>query len=118
MRSGLLFLPFLGIFTAVLALATGRAYKEFPLVSIVLWILAALAISVWVVLDGKRLKTMFMRKGSRHRMSQGLSVILAVLLAIGAGYLSRRDRFNKSWDVTTEGINTLSPESVKLVDQL
>jgi ABC-type uncharacterized transport system involved in gliding motility auxiliary subunit len=118
MRSGLLFLPFLGIFTAVLALATGRAYKEFPLVSIVLWILAALAISVWVVLDGKRLKTMFMRKGSRHRMSQGLSVILAVLLAIGAGYLSRRDRFNKSWDVTTEGINTLSPESIKLVDQL
>lgn len=118
MRSGLLFLPFLGIFTAVLALATGRAYKEFPLVSIVLWILAALAISVWVVLDGKRLKKMFMRKGSKHRMSQGLSVILAVLLAIGAGYLSRRDRFNKSWDVTAEGINTLSPESIKLVDQL
>jgi ABC-type uncharacterized transport system involved in gliding motility auxiliary subunit len=118
MRSGLLFLPFLGVFTAVLALATGRAYKEFPLVSIVLWILAALAISVWVVLDGKRLKTMFTRKGSRHRMSQGLSVLLAVLLAIGAGYLSRRDRFNKSFDVTKEGINTLSPESVKLVDQL
>jgi ABC-type uncharacterized transport system involved in gliding motility auxiliary subunit len=118
MRSGLLFLPFLGVFTAILALATGRAYKEFPLVSIVLWILAALAISVWVVLDGKRLKTMFTRKGSRHRMSQGLSVLLAVLLAIGAGYLSRRDRFNKSIDVTKEGINTLSPESVKLVDQL
>jgi ABC-type uncharacterized transport system involved in gliding motility auxiliary subunit len=118
MRSGLLFLPFLGVFTAVLALATGRAYKEYPLVSIVLWILAALAISVWVVLDGKRLKTMFSRKGSRHRMSQGLSVLLAVLLAIGAGYLSRRDRFNKSFDVTKEGINTLSPESVKLVDQL
>jgi ABC-type uncharacterized transport system involved in gliding motility auxiliary subunit len=118
MRSGLLFLPFLGVFTAVLALATGRAYKEFPLVSIVLWILAALAISVWVVLDGKRLKTLFTRKGSRHRMSQGLSIILAILLAIGAGYLSRRDRFNKSWDVTAEGINTLSPESVKLVEQL
>jgi ABC-type uncharacterized transport system involved in gliding motility auxiliary subunit len=118
MRSGLLFLPFLGVFTAVLALATGRAYKEFPLVSIVLWILAALAISVWVVLDGKRLQKMFTRKGSRHRMSQGLSVLLAILLAIGAGYLSRRDRFNKSIDVTKEGINTLSPESVKLVDQL
>jgi ABC-type uncharacterized transport system involved in gliding motility auxiliary subunit len=51
-------------------------------------------------------------------MSQGLSIILAILLAIGAGYLSRRDRFNKSWDVTAEGINTLSPESVKLVEQL
>ncbi len=69
MRSGLLFLPFLGVFTAVLALATGRAYKEIPLVSIVLWILAALALSVWVVLDGKRLQAMFTRKGSKHRMS-------------------------------------------------
>ncbi|WP_141736508.1 GldG family protein [Oligoflexus tunisiensis] len=118
MRSGLLFLPFLGVFTAVLAMATGRAYKEYPLVSIVLWILAALALGAWVVLDGKRLQSMFKRKGARHGMSQGLSVILAILLAIGAGYLSRRDRFNKSVDVTAEGVNTLSPESVKLVEQL
>jgi len=118
MRSGLLFLPFLGVFTAVLALATGRAYKEYPLVSIVLWILAALAIGAWMVLDGKRLQSMFKRKGARHGMSQGLSVVLAILLAIGAGYLSRRDRFNKSFDVTKEGVNTLSQESVKLVKQL
>jgi ABC-type uncharacterized transport system involved in gliding motility auxiliary subunit len=118
MRSGLLFLPFLGVFTAVLALATGRAYKEYPLVSIVLWILAALSLGVWMVLDGKRLQNMFKRKGAKHGMSQGLSVILAILLAIGAGYLSRRDRFNKSFDVTKEGVNTLSMESVKLVDQL
>jgi ABC-type uncharacterized transport system involved in gliding motility auxiliary subunit len=118
MRSGLLFLPFLGVFTAVLAMATGRAYKEFPLVSIVLWILAALALGAWMVLDAKRLQSMFKRKGSRHGMSQGLSVILAILLAIGAGYLSQRERFNKSVDVTAEGVNTLSPESAKLVEQL
>ncbi|MDQ3230886.1 MAG: GldG family protein, partial [Pseudobdellovibrionaceae bacterium] len=48
----------------------------------------------------------------------GLSVILAILLAIGAGYLTRRDRFNKSVDVTREGANTLSVESEKLVSQL
>ncbi len=118
MRSGLLFLPFLGVFTAVLALATGRAYKEFPAVSLVLWALAAIAMVAWVILDGKRLREMFGRKGAKHGMSQGLSVVLALLLAIGAGYLSKRDRFNKSFDVTKEGLNTLSVESVKLVEQL
>ncbi len=118
MRSGLLFLPFFGIFTAILALATGRAYKEFPVVSMVLWALAAIAVIAWMVLDKKRLQQMFQRKGSKHGMSQGLSVILAVLLAIGAGYLSKRDRFNKSVDVTKDGLNTLSLESVKLIEQL
>ncbi|MCX6130016.1 MAG: Gldg family protein [Proteobacteria bacterium] len=118
MRSGLLFLPFLGVFSAVLALATGRVYKEFPAVSLVLWIVAAASFLIWIVLDAKRLRETFRLKGARHGLSQGVSVVLALLLALGVGYLSKRERFNKSFDVTKEGLNTLSAESIKLVEQL
>ncbi len=118
MRSGLLFLPFLAFFSAVLALATGKAYAATPLVSIALWAVAAIAFLAWLFLDAANIASMFRKKGAKHGLSQGVSVILAILVAFGIGFLSKRDRFNKSYDVTKEGVNTLSPESKKLVSQL
>ena len=118
MRSGLLFLPFVGFFSAVLAIATGKAYTSMPYVSIALWVLAAIAIVAWIILDADRIGRMFKRKGAKHGLSQGLSIVLAVLLVVGIGFITKRDRFNKTFDMTKDGLNTLSPESVKLVNQL
>lgn len=118
MRNGTHFLPFVAIFSAILALATGRAYKEIPAISVICWIFAAVAFVAWIVIDGKRFGEMFKHKGARHGSSQGLSIIMAILLAIGVGMVTKRDRFNKSIDLTKEGLNTLSPESVKLVEQV
>lgn len=118
MRNGTLFLPFVAVFSAILALATGRAYKEIPAISIICWIFAAIAFIAWVVIDGKNFSQMFKRKGARHGMSQGLSILLAILLAVGVGMVTKRERFNKSLDLTKEGINTLTAESEKLVTQL
>jgi ABC-type uncharacterized transport system involved in gliding motility auxiliary subunit len=118
MRSGLLLLPFISVFTLILAIATGRTYKEIPLVSIVFYVVAGLSLSFWLWKDSVRLGGFFHRKGARHGISQGLSVVLAILLALGVGYLSKRERFNKSIDVTRAGVNTLSDESLKLIRQL
>lgn len=118
MQRGLLFLPFLGLFSGIMAIASGKIFAEKLYVSWSLWGLAFLAITVWLVSDSKRISTLFRRKGAKHGVSQGLSVLLAVVLGLGVAYLSKRERFNKSFDVTEEGINTLSSESVKLIDQL
>lgn len=118
MRTGLLILPFISVFTLIIGFATGRSYSTTPVVSFVFYAISGLCLLYWIFKDGARLSQFFKRKGSRHGMSQGLSVVLAILLAIGAGFLSKRERFNKSIDVTREGANTLSAESVKLLDQL
>ncbi|MBC7661707.1 MAG: Gldg family protein [Chitinophagaceae bacterium] len=118
MRSGILFLPFVSFFAAILALATQKAYASMPYVGIALWFVAAVCIVSWGILDANRIGRMFKRKGAKHGLSQGLSVVLAILLALGIGFVTKRDRFNKTFDVTKEGLNTLSPESQKLVNQL
>lgn len=118
MRSGLLFLPFVSFFSAILALATDRAYASIPWIGISLWLLAGISLVAWFILDAERIGRVFKNKGAKHGLSQGVSVILALLLAIGVGFLTKRDRFNKTWDVTKSGTNTLSVESMKLVSQL
>ncbi len=118
MRSGLLILPFISVFSLIIGFATAHAYGTVPAVGLVFYSIAGLSFLYWVFKDSARLGRMFRRKGSRHGMSQGLSVLLAILLAVGAGFLSKRERFNKSIDVTREGANTLSPESINLVNQL
>ncbi|MEK7377192.1 MAG: hypothetical protein AABZ57_08565, partial [Candidatus Margulisiibacteriota bacterium] len=118
MRSGILFLPFVSFFAAVLALATGKAYTAVPYVGIALWFVAGICLAAWIILDADRIGRLFKRKGAKHGLSQGLSVVLAILLALGIGFITKRDRFNRSFDVTKEGLNTLSAESFKLVSQL
>ncbi len=118
MRSGILFLPFVAVFSGILALATSHAYASVPWVGISLWAVSLVSVLVWVILDSNRIIKMFKNKGAKHGLSQGLSVLLALLLAIGVGFITKRDRFNKSWDVTKAGTNTLSVESQKLVSQL
>lgn len=118
MRTALLILPFVSVFTLIIGFATGRSYTTAPAVSFAFYAIAGLSFLFWLFKDSARIAGFFQRKGSRHGMSQGLSVVLAILLAIGAGFLSKRERFNKSIDVTREGANTLSPDSVKLVEQL
>ncbi|RZA25690.1 MAG: hypothetical protein EOP10_06110, partial [Proteobacteria bacterium] len=118
MRSGIFFLPFLSFFSAILALVTSGVYQAVPWIGYGLWLVAAITAVAWVVLDAERIGRMFKNKSAKHGMSQGVSVILAILLALGIGFVTKRDRFNKSFDVTKGGTNTLSVESQKLVDQL
>jgi ABC-type uncharacterized transport system involved in gliding motility auxiliary subunit len=118
MRSGILFLPFVSFFSMILALATGHAYQAVPWIAYGLWLIAGISLVAWIVLDSGRLGRMFKNKGAKHGISQGISVILAILLAIGIGFITKRDRFNKSFDLTKAGTNTLSAESEKLVNQL
>lgn len=118
MRSGLLLLPFVSFFSAILALATGKAFAEFPWIGISLWLIAGIALVTWFVLDADRIGKLFRKKGAKHGLSQGVSVVLAIALAVGVGFITKRERFNKSWDLTQSGLNTLSPESLKLVDQM
>src|SRR5688572_2355834 len=113
MRNGLLFLPFVSFFGAILALATDKAYAQMPFIGLTLWFLAAVCFIAWLVLDAERISRMFKRKGAKHGLSQGVSVVLAILLALGVGFITKRERFNKSFDLTQDGLNTLSSESLK-----
>ncbi len=118
MRSGILFLPFVAVFSGILALATSHAYASLPWIGISLWGIAIASALAWGILDSDRIARLFKNKGAKHGLSQGLSIVLALLIALGVGFVTKRDRFNKSWDVTKSGINTLSPETQKLVSQL
>ncbi|RYZ59681.1 MAG: hypothetical protein EOP07_03145 [Proteobacteria bacterium] len=118
MRSGLLFLPFISFFSAVLAIATSKAYSSQPIIGLALWVIAGISLLAWLVLDASNISRMFRRKGAKHGLSQGVSVILAVTLVLGIGFVTKRDRFNKTYDVTKDGLNTLTVESTKLVNQL
>lgn len=118
MQNGMLLLPFLSIFSFILAVATSKAYKDAPGAGVFFFVLAAALLITWLVKDKRGLLNHFRHKGAKHGLSQGLTVLLAIVLAVGLGFLTQKDRFNKRIDITRDRTNTLSQESIKLVEEV
>ncbi len=116
MRPSLLILPFLAILTAAIGTVLKSAFPHLPWIAYAGWGVGAAIILAWVALDAAGFKAMFGRKGAKYGAASGATII-AALLAIGAAAkISNLPRFNKTYDTTKTGINTLSDQSKKIVD--
>ena len=115
MRAGLLILPFLALLIAAVGTAVGSAFTEAHWVADVAWAVSAGVAALWVMLDWDNFKLFFTRKGAKYGASSGLVVLFGVLVIIGLAVLAARPRFNKSVDLTRDRLNTLSPESTKVI---
>jgi len=117
MKPHLLFLPFVAILIGALGTAFGSAFPGFKWAAEIAWALAAGVFALWIVLDIENFKALFQRKGAKYGAASGAVVLLGVLVIVGVGVLTSRPRFNKSVDLTRDGLNTLSDQSMKLIEQ-
>ncbi|MFW7378091.1 MAG: GldG family protein [Oligoflexus sp.] len=118
MKSSLIALPFLALFLGVIGLASYSSLPTVRWLAFLLWGLGAALLTSWAVMERQGLKEIFSRKGARYGASSGLSFVLGLLLIVGIAFLSTRPRFDLSWDVTEDRLNTLSDQSLKIVDKM
>ena len=79
-------------------------------------VLFFLGIVLAVYFDFRFYRGFLWMRTTKNGMTMGMSILLAVLLFSGLGYFS--NLLDKSFDITEEKINTLSPQSVKILDAL
>jgi ABC-type uncharacterized transport system involved in gliding motility auxiliary subunit len=115
MKPGLFVLPFLALLLGALFIAVGSSFPELGYLKGIGGGISALLLFLWVALDFENFKAMFSRKGAKYGASSGGVVILGVLVICGIAALTSKPRFNKSVDVTRDGINTLSEQSKKII---
>lgn len=118
MKSGLVILPFLAVFIAAFSTALNSAFPDKPMIAYVGWALSLGVVAAWVYLDAETFKRFVHRKGARYGASSGLVVVLGIGVVIGLAVVTSRPRFNKQLDVTRSQSNTLSDQSVKIVQNL
>ncbi len=104
---------------AFLTLVGGMALKNYfpqpwmqwiPLASFLACIAAAVA------LDFAFFKDFFGLRTTRHGMNMGTLIILVLVVLGGVNFVAFNR--NKKWDLTEEHLNTLSPQSIKIVKDL
>ncbi len=117
MKTLTLILPFLSFILAFTGAILKATFTTEPAFGISAWILAGVCIIAWAALDFQKLAGFFGRKGAKYGASSGAIVVLGVVLALGAAFLSNRARFNKSFDLTKQKLNTLSDESIKVAQK-
>jgi ABC-type uncharacterized transport system involved in gliding motility auxiliary subunit len=118
MRAGLFFLPFLSFFLALISLASYASFEKMPEIALGIAGLAVAVFVGWLVAERQAIRQVFTRKGARSGVSSGVSVILGFAIIVGLAFLSNRPRFNYTWDVTSQKLNTLSDQSRKLIDKM
>lgn len=118
MKAGLLILPFLAVLIAAVGTMIGSAIPDAKYVAQIAWALAAGVVALWVMLDLDSFKALFQRKGAKYGASSGVIVVLGLGVIIGVAVLAARPRFNKTLDLTRDKLNTLSDQSLKVIDQV
>lgn len=68
------------------------------------------------MIDMKFYANFLMLKTTKHGMNMGVSLLLAIVLAVVVNYFSVR--FNGSIDLTEERLNSLNPQTLKVLSQL
>jgi hypothetical protein len=118
MKTGLFILPFLSVIIGAVSAAVGSAFPEVPWISEVGLLLALTPLVAWVVFDLENFRELFKRRGAKYGASSGVNIILGICLVVGVAFVSSRPRFNKSWDTTRAGLNTLSDQSKKVLAKI
>lgn len=116
MKSSLIALPFLAFFLVIIGFASYSALTDAPWLAYFLWALGASIFGTWIIMERSEIKAAMSRRGTRYGASSGLNFLLALLIIVGLAFLSSRPRFDFSWDVTQDKLNTLSDQSLKIVE--
>lgn len=98
------------LFTARFILQGWVDYLYAPLIVSVLTFVAALAIDYKFYLEFLSMRT------TKHGMNMGVLILLSLVLVVAVNYLGVR--FDKTFDLTQEKINTLSDQSIEVVKNL
>ena len=85
-------------------------YLYAPLALALVFVLVALGIDYKFYLEFLGMKT------TRDGMSMGLSILLVVILLVALNVLALRHTFQ--WDLSSESLNSLSPQTKKILDSL
>lgn len=113
---------FILLFIALLVAGLGKVIdSSFPQVLYAEWIglgLAGVLVATWAYLERKGLNAAFHRKGAKYGASSGILIVLVLLSLTGVAVLTSKPRFDKSLDLTTNGINTLSNQTEKIISAL
>ncbi len=82
----------------------------------ILWGVFAFFVGLSIFIEKDNLKEFFSLKTTKHGMNMGTAILLVVVLLIAVNYISiSRD---KKWDLTTEKLNSLSPQSIQIIKGL
>jgi len=71
---------------------------------------------VALIVDRRFYQDFFTMRTTKHGMNMGVLVLLMMALLVGVNFISLR--YNKTFDVTREGINSLSDQTIKILAQL
>ncbi len=115
MRPILFLLPLFSMIFIASALVVSSAETGISWLAPLMHAIGAGLVASWVMFDLKGFKQVFMRKGTRYGAGSGLIVLLGIAFIGGVAFVSSKPRFNKSFDFTRDGINTLSTQSSKVV---
>ena len=84
-----------------------------------LWVSLVLGVAILMaglVADRKTYVTFFSMRTTRNGISLGWLILLAIIFAFCINYLAVR--YDHAWDLTSEGFNSLSDQSVKIVQSM
>lgn len=98
------------LFTARLILQGWIDYMYAPLVIALVSFIAALAVDYKYYLDFLSMRT------TKHGMNMGVLILMAMVLVVAVNFLGVR--FDKTFDLTKEKINSLSDQSIDVVKNL
>jgi ABC-type uncharacterized transport system involved in gliding motility auxiliary subunit len=118
MNSSLFFIPFLAAFVGLVGTAIGGGAQESKWVGHLALGIAASLFVLWIALDISNFKRFFSRKGAKYGAGSGIVVVLGLGIIIGLAVLTSRPRFNKTFDVTRDQLNTLSEQSIKVAETI
>lgn len=77
---------------------------------------AIFSFSAWIYLNRLNLFDFFRAKSTKNGLSNGAAILLGLLVLIGINFLAVR--YNKSVDITKDRINSLSQESIEVLQEL
>jgi hypothetical protein len=115
MRPILFILPLIAVIFSATGLMVSSAETGIDWLAPLLHALGAGLVASWVVADLKGFKDLFARKGARYGASSGVVIVMGVAVIVLIAIVTSKARFNKSYDVTRDGLNTLSDQSAKIV---
>ena len=117
MRPAFLILLIMSLIVAGMGKTVANSFPQIEYLNHLFMAISCCLLISWVVIERKGLKVILGRKGLKYGASSGLTVVLAIAIFIGLAVLTNKPRFDKSIDLTTNQVNTLSDHSIKVVDQ-
>jgi ABC-type uncharacterized transport system involved in gliding motility auxiliary subunit len=118
MRTEYLALLIVALFVGLLGLVVSSAFPTYAWISYACYGVAALLAGGWALLEKEELLATAVAPKARYGASSALSIVIAILVCVGLAVLTSRPTFNKSYDVSKAGTNTLAEQSIHLVKQI